>query len=241
MTGTTLSRSPSERSDRRFLPQSEIAELNRRFGTAHPSEIITWATERFGDDLLVTSSFGDAVLAHLAWSVAPSTRVVLLDTGYLFAETLWYARHAADLFGGSLRVVAADDAPDDRWLDDTDACCAARKVAPLDRELAHHRAWVTGLRRDDGPTRVATPIIANDLVRNTVKINPIAAWTDRDVDAYTIEHCLPVNPLAGRGYTSIGCWPCTRAPRGDDDPRSGRWAGSTKTECGLHFQHPSVG
>lgn len=241
MTGPALFRPSSDRSDRRFLPQSEIVELNQRFEAAHPSEILGWAAERFGDDLLVTSSFGDSVIAHLAWSVSSSAEVVLLDTGYLFAETLWFAQHAADLFGGRLRVVTAEGAPDDRWLDDTDACCAARKVAPLERELTGHRAWVTGLRRDDGPGRATTSIVANDLMRGVVKINPIAAWTRDDVDAYTVEHCLPVNPLAGRGFTSIGCWPCTRVPRRDDDPRSGRWAGTAKTECGLHLPFPTPG
>lgn len=219
----------------RFLPTSEVAELNREFESAHPSEILAWAHKRFGDRLVITSSFGDCVLAHLAWSTIPGAEVVMLDTGYLFAETHWYAHYAAEMFDGRVRIVAPDAPPDNLWLDDTDACCAARKVAPLDRLLADHSAWVTGVRRDDAPTRAAAPIIANDLLRNAVKVNPIATWTDLDVDAYTIEHCLPVNPLAGRGFTSIGCWPCTRAPRPDGDLRSGRWVGSTKTECGLHF------
>lgn len=225
--------------EERLLSQAEIDELNRRFETAHPSEILVWAHERFGDRLLVTSSFGDAVLAHLAWSTIPGIEVVMLDTGYLFAETHWYAQYAAELFGARLQVVAPDAPPDNLWIDDTDACCAARKIAPLERLLVEHTAWVTGLRRDDGPTRANAPIVMNDLLRNAVKINPIATWTDLDVDAYTIEHCLPVNPLAGRGFTSIGCWPCTRAPRPDGDARSGRWIGSEKTECGLHFPSPS--
>lgn len=223
----------------RFLPSDEIEHLNREFETAHPSEILAWAHERFGHRLLITSSFGDSVLAHLAWTTIPDIEVVMIDTGYLFAETHWYAQYAADLFGGRVRIVAPESPPDNRWLDDTDACCAARKVAPLDRLLGDHVAWATGLRRDDAPTRAAAPIVANDLLRNAVKINPIAAWTDLDVDSYTIEHCLPVNPLAGRGFTSIGCWPCTRAPRPDGDQRSGRWAGSEKTECGLHLPAPA--
>lgn len=219
----------------RALPREEIEQLNRDFESAHPAEILAWAHKRFGAELLVTSSFGDAVLAHLAWSTIPDVDVVMLDTGYLFAETHWYAQHAAELFGGSVRIVAPDGPPDNLWLDDTEACCAARKVAPLERLLGSHSAWVTGLRRDDGPTRAHAPFVSNDLLRNAVKINPIAAWTEIDVDLYTIEHCLPVNPLAGRGFTSIGCWPCTRAPRPDGDARSGRWVGSEKTECGLHL------
>jgi phosphoadenosine phosphosulfate reductase len=223
----------------RSLNRDEIDELNREFEDAHPSEILAWAHKRFGDSLVVTSSFGDSVLAHLAWTTIPDIEVVMLDTGYLFAETHWYAQHAAELFGGAVRIVAPDAPPDNLWLDDTDACCAARKVAPLERLLVDHTAWVTGLRRDDGPTRATAPIVSNDLLRNAVKINPIAAWTDLDVDSYTIEHCLPVNPLTGRGFTSIGCWPCTRAPRADGDDRSGRWAGTDKTECGLHMPPPA--
>lgn len=218
-----------------LLPADELVELNRDFESAGPTEIISWAHERFGDALIITSSFGDALLAHLAWTSVPGMKVHLLDTGYLFAETTWFAQHAADLFGGQLEIVRPEIPIDNLWLDDTDACCHARKVVPLEKLLAANEAWVTGLRRDDSPTRALTPIVQNDLARNAVKINPIARWTADDVDRYTIEHCLPVNPLTGRGFTSIGCWPCTRAPKPDSDARSGRWAGSEKTECGLHF------
>ncbi len=221
-----------------LLSAAEIVELNRDFESATPGEILRWAHDRFGDQLAVTSSFGDAVLAHLAWDTIPGIEVVLLDTGYLFAETIWYAEHAAELFNGHLRIVRPSLPPDNLWIDNTDACCNARKVVPLENLLATHQSWVTGLRRDDSPDRATAPIISNDILRNAVKVNPIAKWTEADVDMYTIEHCLPVNPLAGRGFTSIGCWPCTRAPKPDGNARSGRWAGSEKTECGLHWDSP---
>ena len=219
-----------------LLPREELNRLNIEFESASPTEIIAWAADRFGDRLVVTSSFADAVLAHLTWSAVPDHEVVLIDTTYLFAETLWFADHAAELFEGRVRVItpAAEVAPDNQWLDDTAGCCARRKVEPLDRALVGNAAWVTGLRRDDSLNRATAPILSNDLLRGIVKVNPIANWTDADVDAYTIEHCLPVHPMTGRGYTSIGCWPCTIPPRNEDDTRSGRWAGQNRTECGLH-------
>ena len=220
-----------------LLSTAEASALNKDFEGADPGTILRWASERFGSRLAVTSSFADSVLAHLAWTNVPDIEVVVIDTHYLFAETLWFARHAAQLFDGRLRIIepTLDTPGDDLWLRDTDACCALRKVAPLEKLLETNDAWVTGLRRDDSAGRAGAPIVSNDLLRGAVKINPIANWTDADVDAYTIEHCLPVHPMTGRGYTSIGCWPCTIPPRPDGDERSGRWAGQAKTECGLHL------
>ena len=199
-----------------------------------PHEILRWAAATFGDDLVVTASFGDAVLAHLANSVVPGVEVVLLDTGYLFAETEWYADDLRRRFGLNLRTVhPLPDVERDVWQTDTDACSAARKVEPLQRALAGKRAWVTGLRRADSPSRANTPVVHDDLLRGVTKINPIATWTDDDVATYTAMHELPAHPLTDRGYPSIGCWPCTRPVAEGEDPRSGRWSGS-KTECGLH-------
>jgi phosphoadenosine phosphosulfate reductase len=202
--------------------------------TSTPHEILRWAGQTFGDDLVVTASFGDAVLAHLANSVLPGVDIVLLDTGYLFAETEWYADDLRRRYGLNLRTVhPLPDVERDLWQTDTDACCAARKVEPLQRALAGKRAWVTGLRRVESPARARTPVVHDDLLRAVTKINPIATWSDDDVATYTAMHELPSHPLTDRGYPSIGCWPCTR-PASGDDPRAGRWAGTAKTECGLH-------
>jgi phosphoadenosine phosphosulfate reductase len=199
-----------------------------------PHEILHWAGATFGDDLVVTASFGDAVLAHLANSVLPGVDIVLLDTGYLFAETEWYADDLRRRYGLNLRTVhPLPDIERDVWQTDTDACCAARKVEPLQRALAGKRAWVTGLRRAESPLRAKTPVVHDDLLRAVTKINPIATWSDDDVATYNAMHELPAHPLTDRGYPSIGCWPCTR-PANGDDPRAGRWAGTSKTECGLH-------
>ena len=109
-----------------------------------------------------------------------------------------------------------------------------RKVEPLDRALEGKAAWMTGLRRVEAPTRANAPIVALDLGRGLVKVNPLATWTDDDVDGYIADHDLPVHPLADQGYPSIGCWPCSRPVGNGEDPRAGRWAGTGKTECGLH-------
>lgn len=206
------------------------------FEDAHPLEILRWAGDTYGDGLVVTASFGDAVLVHLVSRVLPAADVVLLDTGYLFAETEWFAEHLRDRYGLRLRTVhPRPDAERDVWATDPNACCTVRKVEPMERALAGKRAWVSGLRRADSPARARTPVVHEDLLRGVTKINPIATWSDDDVERYKAAELLPEHPLADRGYPSIGCWPCTRPVRDGEDARAGRWADSDKTECGLHL------
>jgi len=203
----------------------------------HPVDVMRWAFETYGvENVTVTSSFEDAVLAHLAVTADPAADIVLLDTQYLFAETWWLAEQMQQRFGISLRVVAPrpEIVRDSLWQTDVEGCCAVRKVEPLNRALEGKRAWITGLRRSDGPTRANTPVVSYDINRNLVKINPLATWTDDDVALYAEINNLPANPLTERGYPSIGCWPCTRPVADGEDKRGGRWAGNTKTECGLH-------
>jgi phosphoadenosine phosphosulfate reductase len=202
-----------------------------------PGEIVAWAGREFGSGLVVTASFGDAVLAHLVSQHAPEAEVVLIDTQYLFAETRWYAEKVSRRLRLNLNVVRPDGAvvPDDQWEHDTDGCCHARKVEPLNRALAGKRAWISGLRRADSPARADAPVIAWDDDRQLFKINPLVAMSDEDVDRYNADHHLPRHPLADKGYPSIGCWPCTRPVAPGEDARSGRWAGDAKTECGLHL------
>jgi phosphoadenosine phosphosulfate reductase len=198
--------------------------------------IMRWAAATYGERLCVTASFGDATLVHVANVAVPGIEITLLDTGYLFAETEWFADDLRDRFGLNVRVMyPLPDLEPNVWQTDTAACCAARKVEPMNRALAGRDAWVTGLRRSDSPSRRTTPIVHDDLLKGVVKINPLAAWSDADVAAYAAEHRLPEHPLADRGYPSIGCWPCTQPVRDGDDARSGRWAGTDKTECGLHL------
>lgn len=212
----------------------ELAELSRRFETAPASAVVTWAVERFGADLVLTSSFQDCVLIDVATSVAPDIEVVFLDTGFHFPETLSYVKEVAARYHLNLRVIGPEVA-DDVWPCGTDRCCEVRKVGPLNRVLEQRLAWMTGLRRAETDNRADAAIVSLDLARGAVKVNPLATWSDLDVDGYTSDHDLLRHPLNAKGYLSIGCAPTTTRPTDPSDPRSGRWAGIDKTECGLHL------
>lgn len=220
------------------LPLSavNVSTLNKQFETWKPQDIIAWAHATFGEDLVVTSSFGDPVLAHMTWSTVKGSTVTLIDTQYLFAQTMWYAKVLSEQTAGNLKVITPAETvvADDLWQRDTDACCAIRKVAPLEHALSDKSAWMTGLRRDDSASRANTPVISHDMLRDVIKVNPLANFTQSDYNKYLEIHSLTEHPLASQGYTSIGCWPCTRPSTVDGDARSGRWAGTEKTECGLH-------
>ncbi len=203
---------------------------------------LRWAAERFGADLTVASSMGDEVLVHLVGTTIPDTDVFFLDTGYHFAETLGTRDAYRMMLPIRMRTVlplttvAQQDAEYGPRLHDhnPDQCCAMRKVEPLERALSGHPAWVTGMRREDAPTRTDIGVVSFDERREMVKLNPIAAWTAEDVERYTREHGVFENPLRQIGFASIGCAPCTRAVTDGEDPRAGRWSGRAKTECGLH-------
>lgn len=214
----------------------ELATLSASFETSHPLDIVQWAALRFGDDLVTTASFEDPVLVHLLSKAAPEAHIVMIDTQYLFAETHWYANELTRRLDLNLVVEHPLEhvRPDNLWQRDTAACCAARKVEPLERILASKAAWITGVRRADGPTRANAPIVSWDGARGVVKINPLATLSDEDMTLYAHVNDLPAHPLTDRGYPSIGCWPCTRPVAPGEDKRAGRWSGEAKTECGLH-------
>jgi phosphoadenosine phosphosulfate reductase len=213
---------------------AELARQAARLEGAVAADIVAWAVDTFGAGLCLTASMTDAVLIDVATRVEPVIEVVFLDTGYHFPETLATVEAVRRRYHPQLRVVSADRPLDDLWRTDPDACCAARKVAPLDELLAGRTAWLSGLRRADGPDRADTAVLERDR-RGLVKVNPLVAWTDDDVAAYTARHDVIVNPLVAQGYPSIGCWPCTRAVAAGEDARAGRWSGTAKTECGLHL------
>jgi phosphoadenosine phosphosulfate reductase len=214
----------------------------RELDAAPAHEIVRWAVQTFGARFAVATSMQDAVLVHLVSRVAPGIDVLFLDTGYHFAETLGTRDAVAATYDVNLitvtprQTVAEQDVSYGPRLHDRnpDRCCWLRKVAPLDRALAHYDAWATGLRRAEAPTRASTPVVSYDAQRGKVKIAPIAAWSDADVEDYIAEHGILINPLLTAGYPSIGCAPCTRAVAVGEDSRAGRWAGSAKTECGIH-------
>ncbi len=213
---------------------AELADISASLESAPASAVVGWAWDQYGDDLVLAASFQDCVLIDIAAQVAPEIEVVFLDTQYHFAETLWYVDEIRRRYDLNLRVMQPENAPDNRWQQDPDGCCALRKVEPLGRALEGKAAWMTGLRRVETPARANAPIVSYDVGRGLVKVNPIATWTDTDVEGYVRDRGLPVHPLADRGYRSIGCWPCSRAVGNGEDARAGRWAGTDKIECGLH-------
>jgi phosphoadenosine phosphosulfate reductase len=226
--------------------EAELKQLVRHAGAElelAPAEvIIEWAVATFGPRFAITSSMGDAVLAHVAAQVAPGVDVVFLDTGYHFAETVGTRDAVAATLPVNLinitpvQSVAEQDATygKDLFARDPDLCCALRKVKPLEDALSSYDAWATGLRRDETHNRVIAPVIGWDEKKRKVKVSPLARWTADDVDRYIAENNVLVNPLQYDGYPSIGCWPCTRRVAPGEDPRSGRWSGTGKTECGIH-------
>jgi phosphoadenosine phosphosulfate reductase len=209
---------------------------------ASAADLLEWTDETFGSNYIVASNMQDAVLVQLAAQTRPGVDVLFLDTGYHFAETIGTRDAVEQVYGVKIinarprHTVAEQDSllGKDLFARDPNQCCALRKVEPLQRTLAGYRAWVTGVRRVEAPTRANTPLITYDEKFGLVKVNPIAAWTDEEMERYIAENGILVNPLVDAGYPSIGCAPCTVKPAPGADPRSGRWAGRAKTECGLH-------
>ena len=196
----------------------------------------------------ITSSFQseDMVVVHLVLTRRPGIPVLFLETGYHFPETLAYRDQMAaawnlNLINLSARQSVADQEAQFGILNQTapDRCCKLRKVEPLFAGLADYEVWFTGLRREQSPTRAnLLPVEAFKLPNGKLlaKISPVYDWTTRDVWQYMQEHRIPELPLYEKGYTSIGCAPCTKLPLDPNDPRSGRWAGQGKLECGIHIQ-----
>lgn len=209
---------------------------------ASADELLAWTDENFGGEYVVASNMQDAVLVAMAAKVRPGVDVLFLDTGYHFAETIGTRDAVEAVYGVNVvnvtpeRSVAEQDEllGKNLFASDPAACCRMRKVEPLGKALKGYSAWVTGIRRVEAPTRANAPLISYDKAFGLVKINPIAAWSDDEMQAYIDANDILVNPLVFEGYPSIGCAPCTAKPVEGADPRSGRWAGLSKTECGLH-------
>jgi len=222
--------------------EGTTAGVDARLASASAAHIADWAVATFSARLIVAASMQDTILPHLFGTRMPGVDTLFLETGYHFRETLATRDEAARSLPITVvnalprQTVAEQDAEFGAQLHarDPGLCCAMRKVEPLGRALAGYDAWVTGLRRADAATRADAPVISWDAKHGLVKINPIALWSDAQVEAYQVEHGLPRNPLVAQGYPSIGCGPCTRAVKSGEDPRAGRWSGTDKTECGLH-------
>ncbi|WP_280346474.1 phosphoadenylyl-sulfate reductase [Nocardia neocaledoniensis] len=223
----------------RALAEQGAAELGP---DASAADLIAWTDRTFGNNYIVASNMQDGVLVHLAAQTRPGVDVLFLDTGYHFAETIGTRDAVEAVYGVNVvnvrpeHSVAEQDAllGKDLFARDAGECCRLRKVVPLKKSLSGYNAWITGIRRVEAPTRANAPLISFDEAFGLVKINPIAPWSDDEMQAYIEANGILVNPLVEEGYPSIGCAPCTRKPEPGSDPRSGRWAGLAKTECGLH-------
>jgi phosphoadenosine phosphosulfate reductase len=210
-----------------------IDALNARLRNASPQEILKVAIDLYGDKL---------VLLHMAAQIRKDLPILFLDTGMLFGQTLDYRQQLAATLGltdvRDLRPKFADLAINDPGADlyktSTDACCNIRKVLPLDRALAEFDGWITGRKRFHGGDRLRLAVVEKS--EGKLKFNPLANWGKAELDAYAARHDLPAHPLVAFGYPSVGCWPCTSPVEDGQDVRAGRWAGSDKTECGIHVE-----
>lgn len=235
MKTATALRSPAEL-------EAIAAEAAVDLAGASAEEILRWAGNTFGSAFAVAGSMQDNVLVHLASQVIPGVDVLFLDTGYHFVETIGTADAVEAVYPVTMRrllplqTVEQQDTQHgkDLFARDPDLCCALRKVAPLNRGLRGYEAWATGMRRAESSTRADTPAVQFDAKRGKVRIAPLAAWSDDDVAHYIENNNVLVNPLLSDEYPSIGCEPCTRKVLPGQDSRSGRWAGLTKTECGIN-------
>ena len=220
------------------LAERGAAELDG----ANALDLLRWTDENFGGTYVVASNMQDAVLVDLAAKVRPGVDVLFLDTGYHFVETIGTRDAVEAVYDINVVNVTPENSVEKQdelfgknlFAREPNECCRMRKVEPLGKALRGYSAWVTGIRRVEAPTRANAPLISWDKAFNLVKINPIAAWTDEEMQAYIDANDVLVNPLVFEGYPSIGCAPCTSKPAEGADPRSGRWAGTSKIECGLH-------
>lgn len=232
---------------------AELAALNSRFNSAHASEICRWAADTFASDLIMTSSFGAESMCtiHLATTAKPDIKILVVNTGYLFPETLAFMQQMKERFHLNIAEyktkndpvvwLTINNEPDPRVRQNIDACCAANKNEVFDRgmrELAP-AAWIRGTRADQTPERAQMNIVQWSKRNNCWAVSPILRWNTRQIFQYMKEHGLPHHPLWEKGYTSIGCSPetCTRPVIIGEDPRTGRWGGSDKKECGINLDN----
>jgi phosphoadenosine phosphosulfate reductase len=237
----TLARPRRSEADLRDI----LADADSRFGSdADPVALLQWFGEQLGTErIAVAVSFSDGVMACLGARALPGVDLLFAETGYHFAETLGFRDYVAAEYPVQVRSlqpelsVAQQDHRygEELWQRDPDRCCAMRKTAPMDAALRGYDAWATGLRRSDHEGRAATPLVNWDERHAMIKINPIAAFSDADIDSCIAEYGIMENPLRQLGYRSIGCSPCTRPVLDGEDERAGRWSGRTKVECGLHL------
>ena len=226
------------------MTAEQIATANERLASAPPETILRWAVDRFGDKMTMATAFGaeGCCLIHMLAEIAPDLRIFNLDTGYQFPETLELRERIKERYGIAVQFIRPEMTVAEYEAEHggplyrirPDQCCHDRKILPLRQAVAGYEAWISAIRRDQTNHRAAAGVVQWDAKFNLVKVNPLLAWTRKDVWDFILKHDIPYNPLHDRGYPSIGCWPCTAAVANGDDERAGRWAGSMKKECGLH-------
>lgn len=223
---------------------AELKAASDSLESAHPRDIIRWGVEKYGDKLTMATAFGPEgmVILHLLAEIDPTAHVFNLDTGYQFKETLELRDRVAQRYGLHVEMMQPDLNVADYekqhggplYKTNPDQCCFDRKLTILRRAAVGRSAWMSAIRRDQSPDRARASIVGWDKKFGLVKINPLANWTKKEVWGLIAEQDIPYNPLHDQGYTSIGCFPCTRAVMFGEDERAGRWSGTAKTECGLH-------
>jgi phosphoadenosine phosphosulfate reductase len=224
----------------------KLAEHSQRLEGATPQEIVAWAVQEYFPQLTMATAFGPegCAIIHMLAKVEPRTHVFNLDTGYQFQETLELRERIAKRYGIHVEMKRPEQTVEEYealnggplYKTNPDQCCFDRKIKVLRQAAVGMRAWMSGIRRDQSPDRQRAPIVGWDKKFGLVKISPLANWTKKDVWKLIVDEDIPYNPLHDQGYTSIGCWPCTRAVMFGEDERAGRWSGTAKTECGLHTQ-----
>jgi phosphoadenosine phosphosulfate reductase len=221
-----------------------LAEQSQRLETATPQEIVTWAVETYFPKLTMATAFGPegCVIIHWLAKIEPKTYVFNLETGYQFPETLALRDRIAQRYGVEVDLRRPETTVEQYEAEhggplykrNPDQCCFDRKIKVLQQATGGMRAWMSGIRRDQSADRAKASIVSWDKKFNLVKISPLANWTKQEVWKLIVAEDVPYNPLHDQGYTSIGCWPCTRSVMFGEDERAGRWSGTAKTECGLH-------
>jgi phosphoadenosine phosphosulfate reductase len=210
-----------------------------------PAEtILRWAVERYHPRITMATAFGaeGCAIIHMLAGIRQDVHIFNLETGYQFAETLETRERLMERYGIEIHLVRAEQSVEQMEREhggpiygrDPNLCCHLRKVVPLQRALEGFDAWISAIRRDQTPDRAHAGVLQWDAKFGLVKVNPLVAWSKKDVWTFIMEHGIPYNPLHDQGYPSIGCWPCTQSVEAGEDDRAGRWAGSAKTECGLH-------
>lgn len=225
---------------------AELAEQSVLLERATPEEILTWAIDRYGDKFTMATAFGPEgmTILEMLSKISPKTWIFNLDTGYQFAETLALRDRVAELYGIEVELLKPELTVFEYekknggplYKTNPNQCCGDRKLTVLRKAANGMQAWASAIRRDQSPDRAQAPIVGWDKKFHLVKVSPLANWTKKQVWDRIIKRKIPYNPLHDEGFTSIGCWPCTRAVLSDEDERAGRWSGTGKTECGLHTQ-----